>query len=209
MTSTPIMEPNESSEPTDWELAHRAKSGDEAAYAMLISRHQAAIHNFIFRSAGDVETARELTQEVFVKAWFALRRVREQARFTTWLFQIAVNLCRDHAKSRSSRNARRTESISRDDRDNRSEDREFASTSATPDREALQREFLAALEAEIQALPAELRSAFILGVVEHRSHKEVATILRLTAKAVEVRIYRARRLLGERLKRLGIEHGAQ
>lgn len=198
------MGPSESSEPTDWDLAHRAKSGDEAAYATLISRHQPAIHSFIFRSVGDVETARELTQEVFVKAWFALARVREQAQFTTWLFQIAVNLCRDHAKSKYTRNARRTESFSRDDRDNGSEYREFASPAATPDREAQQHELLAALEAEIQALPADLRSAFILGAVEHRSHKEVATILRLTAKAVEVRIYRARRLLGERLKRLSV-----
>ncbi len=197
------MGPSEPAEEADWELAHRAKDGDENAYARLIARHQAPIHSFIYRSIGDAEMTRDLTQEVFIRAWFALARVREQARFTTWLFQIAVNLCRDHVKSKASRNARQTDSFTREPGDDRSEERELASGEPAPDLQAEQSEIVAALEAEIQALPDELRAPFVLGAIEHQPYKDVATVLGLTAKAVEVRIYRARRLLCENLTRRG------
>lgn len=199
------MGPNEPDSELDWNLAERAKQGDESAYAQLIERYQAPIHSFVFRSVGDMETARDLAQEVFVRAWFALARVRAKARFSTWLFQIAVNLCRDHAKSKATRNARKTDSFSRRQEDDRAEDREFASSMLSPDEDAGSREVIDALEAEIQALPEELRSPFVLGAVERRPYKDVAALLGLSPKAVEVRIYRARRLLAGRLSQLGLD----
>jgi len=201
------MGPSEPAEETDWELARRARDGDEDAYARLIARHQTPIHSFVYRSIGNEEMARDVTQEVFIRAWFALARVREQARFTTWLFQIAVNLCRDHAKSKSSRNARQTDSFTQDPGDGRPEEREFASGDRSPDLLAEQRETMTALEAEIQALPYELCAPFVLGAIEHQPYKEVAAVLGLTAKAVEVRIYRARRMLCENLTRHGFTAG--
>lgn len=195
----------ESNEPSDWDLAQSAKQGDESAYEALISRYQAQIHSFIFRSVGDVETACDLAQEVFVRTWFALGRVEARARFSTWLFQIAANLCRDQAKSKAARNARQTESFTRQPHEDRSQDREFASPLPNPAQDAMSRELIDSLEAEIRALPEELRTAFILGALEHQSHKEIAAILRISTKAVEVRIYRARRFLVERLSRLGLD----
>ena len=199
------MRPSEPGEESDWDLAQRAKGGDEAAFEDLILRYQAPIQSFVFRSTLDVETARDLTQEVFVRAWFALGRVQAKAQFSTWLFQIAVNLCRDHAKSKASKNARVTQSFSPPAGDDRSEDREFASPQPSPSQNLESQEALESLEAEIKTLPLELRSPFILGAVEQRSHKEVAAILGMSAKAVEVRIYRARRLLCERLALLGFK----
>lgn len=201
------MRPNDPTETPDWELVRQAKQGDEAPYERLIARYQAPIHSFIFRSVGNVETARDLAQDVFVRAWFALPRVREQAQFSTWLFQIAVNICRDHAKSKATRNARRTDSLTRDDIDGQPGERDFPASTPTPAKEAQENESLAALEAEVHALPNELRAAFILGALEHRPHKDVAAILGLSPKAVEVRIYRARRFLGERLAHLGFHAG--
>jgi len=201
------MRPSEPADERDWELAKRAVQGDESAYAALIERYQAPIHSFVFRSVGDTETARDVTQEVFVKAWFALARVRESAQFSTWLFQIAVNLCRDHAKSKATRKARHTEPLARRRLDDGYEDREFASPDPSPAQSAETREAVDALEAEIQSLPEELRFPLILGVIEKQPYKEVATSLGLSAKAVEVRIYRARRVLAERLRRLGFHVG--
>lgn len=202
------MGPSEPACELDWDLAERAKQGDESAYAQLIERYQAPIYSFIFRSVGEMEATRDLAQEVFVRAWFALARVRAKARFSTWLFQIAVNLCRDHAKSKATRNARKTDSLSRRPEDDRTEDREFASSMLSPDEDAGSREAISGLEAEIQALPEELRSPFVLGAVERRPYKDVAVLLGLSPKAVEVRIYRARRLLAERLRQLGFDLGS-
>lgn len=191
------MEADDATPADDWELARHASCGDEVAYARLISRHQGPIHSFIFRSVGDEETARDLAQEVFVKAWFALARARENARFTTWLFQIAVNLCRDHVKSKTSRQSRLTRSFIWDER-------EFPHPDPAPDRQAELSENLRALESEIRNLPGDLRAALLLGVVEGLPYKEAAKILGVSAKAVEVRIYRARRILTERLTAQGI-----
>ena len=196
------MEENDSAD--DWALARRAAGGDEAAYAVLIGRHQGPIHGFIFRSSGDVETARDLTQEVFVKAWFALGRVQERARFSTWLFQIAANLCRDHAKSKATRNARMTNPLAREKDDGGTEEREFPHPGLSPDNQAQMNEAMTALHRAIASLPAELREAFILGAIDQLPHKEISSILGISPKAVEVRIYRARKILTEQLAGEGI-----
>ncbi len=198
------MEANDADPENDWELAHRAAKGDEDAYACLIARFQGPIHSYIYRSVENEETARDIAQEVFVKAWFALGRVREKARFSTWLFQIAVNLCRDHAKSKAARQSRITYSIARDERDEKASDREFPNPDPAPDRQAELSENVGFLNTEIHKLPDDLRTAFLLGAIEGVPHKEAAEILGVSAKAVEVRIYRARRILIERLSAKGV-----
>lgn len=198
------MEANDADSENDWELARRAANGDEDTYACLIARYQGPIHSFIYRSVGNEETARDIAQEVFVKAWFALGRVREKARFSTWLFQIAVNLCRDHVKSKAARQSRVTYSFARDERDENSDNREFPHPDPAPDRQAELSENAGAADTEIRKLPSDLRMAFLLGAIEGVPHKEAAEILGISAKAVEVRIYRARRILVERLSAQGI-----
>jgi len=189
----------EENDPDDWAFARRAAMGDERAYSVLIERYQGPVHGFVFRSVGEEETAKDLTQEVFVKAWFALERVQERARFSTWLFQIAANLCRDHAKSKSTRNARVTNPILRESEDGRREERDFPHPGMAPDNQAQMNETMASLNREIAALPVELREAFILGAIDQLPHKEIASILGISPKAVEARVYRARKILAERL----------
>ena len=196
------MEANDSTD--DWALARRAATGDEAAYAVLIGRYQGPVHGFVFRSVGAVETARDLTQEVFVKAWFALGRLQERARFSTWLFQIAANLCRDHAKSKATRNARMTNPMAREKDDGGTEEREFPHPGLSPDNQARMNETMEVLHRAIAALPVELREAFILGAIDQLPHKEISSILGLSAKAVEVRIYRARKILSGQLVSEGV-----
>ena len=196
------MEENDGAD--DWALARRAAGGDEKAYAVLIERYQGPIHGFIFRSVGEEETARDLTQEVFVKAWFALGRVQERARFSTWLFQIAANLCRDHARSRASRNARMTNPMIRKKDDGSTEERDFPHPGLSPDKQARMNETMAALNRAISSLPVDLREAFILGAIDQLPHKEISSILGISPKAVEVRIYRARKILSERLVNEGV-----
>jgi len=198
------MPENEYAGDEDWGLAASARQGDEDAYAELVSRHQTPIHRFIYRYVGDEETARDLAQEVFVKAWFALDRVKAKARFGTWLFQIALNLCRDHAKSRTTRWAQRTTSLVKLSSEGEEQEREFPHPGAAPDELAQHAEQTAVLEEEIAGLPGNLRESFLLGAIEGHPYKEVGAMLGLSsAKAVEVRIFRARRMLADRLAQRG------
>lgn len=190
-------------EAPDWRLADLARDGDEDAYAELIARHQGPIFGFIVHHVGDPETARDLAQEVFVRAWFALGRARPRAKFSTWLFQIALNLCRDHSRSRAVRQSRLSESLTRTEDRPSGGQREIPDAGPAPNDEAEANEALDMLDVELAKLPEGLRTPFILGAIEGCSHKEIAELLRVSPKAVEMRIHRARKILVQRLSALG------
>jgi RNA polymerase sigma-70 factor (ECF subfamily) len=198
------MQADEPDESENWLLAAKAALGNETAYEALISKYQVPVHRFVFRSVDDEETARDLTQEVFVKAWFGLRKASRHGRFTTWLFQIAVNVCRDFAKSKAARQTRMTFSLAADAKAERPQEKDFPHPDSPPDAQAEQAELTRFIDAQISELPDELRHSFLLGALEGESHKKVAEILGLSPKAVEVRIYRARRLLAQRLAESGL-----
>ncbi|MEO6052717.1 MAG: RNA polymerase sigma factor [Chthoniobacterales bacterium] len=198
------MRENEWDKVEDWDLAKLAATGNEAAYGVLIIRHQNPIHSFIFHNVRDEETAKDLTQEVFIKAYFALARVTPKAKFTTWLFQIALNLCRDYVKSKGARQAQQTYSLTRDTPEGEEHQIEFSHPCAPPNRQLELSELMKMLDDEIFHLPEELRQPFLLGVVEKLPQKEIGEIMGISPKAVEVRIYRARKHLIEHLAKRGI-----
>lgn len=190
---------NESEAQFDWELAASAARGDEDGFAKLIERNQQSVHRFVFQFVRHEETARDLAQEVFVKAWFALPRVRRGGRFSTWLYQIAMNVCRDHVRSKAAKNMRLTDPIEQYLPRGSAFERPLVSSDLGPDRLMEQAEEVAVIERVIHGLPRKLCEAFLLGVVEGHSAKEVGRILGVSAKSVETRISRARQVLAGRL----------
>src|SRR5688572_4846872 len=87
------------SEDLDSELVRQAQGGDTNAFDSLVLRHRQSVYNFARRSVGSDAIAQDLSQEAFVRAWFALPKFQPKARFRTWLQRITVNLCRDYARS--------------------------------------------------------------------------------------------------------------
>lgn len=168
--------------------------GDDSALTNLMDQYEKPIFHFIYRHVLNENDARDLAQEVFVKLFFNAAKFRPEAKFSTWLYQIALNLCLDHFKSRRMRQAARTDSRDTQEIDDYSV-KETAVNQRTPSDEALAREKLTALNDGIAALPHDLRSALILTTLEQRSHLEAATLLKTTPKAVETRVYRARKFL--------------
>jgi RNA polymerase sigma-70 factor (ECF subfamily) len=153
-----------------------------------MTRHRQAIFRLAYGSVGEETAAQDITQEVFVRAWFALPRFKPQAKFSTWLHRIAINLCRDLARSAGRHQAEITTSLD-------CEEREHASPARTPAEEAQNREEIALLAQGIAGLPMKLREAFLMAVMEQHSHEECAQILEVTTKAVENRVRRARQML--------------
>jgi RNA polymerase sigma factor (sigma-70 family) len=180
------------------------RDGDDAALDALMERHQEAVFRFILRHVLNEADAAELTQETFVRVYFGAANWKPTAKFTTWLYQIALNLCRDHAKSRKTRNAAVTHSLSEPRHPDEAEvGRDLPSGAATPADEALMRERMAALETGIAQLPYDLRTALVLTVFEQRSQQESAELLHTTPKTVETRVYRARKLLSAWMTKAG------
>ena len=172
--------------PSDIVLVIAAREGDQQAFAALMRRHKAWLYRFIRNYAGDRDEAHDLLQESFVSAWRALPRFDVNRSFSAWIRRIALNKCRDHSRRRAVKHAAMTFFA-------------FAIESdAAPVADDTQSDgALQRLENAIAKLPRALKEPLILTALEGLSHKEAAELLGISAKAVELRVYRAKRRLSE------------
>jgi RNA polymerase sigma-70 factor (ECF subfamily) len=180
---------------SDADLARRAAAGDDRAYAQLVSRHKDGLHRLLRGYLGDAEEAREAAQEAFIAAWSALGRYDPARPFGAWLRTIAVNKARDRGRRRAFRRL-----IFGDRPPEETDARHRPDPAATPDEALIHRERLALLDRAVASLPDALKAPLLLTAIEGRSQQETADILGVSAKAVETRVYRARRLLAEALR---------
>jgi RNA polymerase sigma-70 factor (ECF subfamily) len=184
---------------TDTECMLRLACGEDLALNELMARWSDRVVAFLFRMTGRRETAVDLAQETFVKLYQARHRYRPQGRFSTYLFAIASNLARNHARWLTRHPTVSLDATAPDGTDHYPEP---ADSGNTPAEAALAREKSAAVNAAILALPVDLREALTLLVYEDMGYAEIAQLSGCTAKAVETRIYRARMILREKLKDL-------
>jgi RNA polymerase sigma factor (sigma-70 family) len=183
----------------DLPLVRALQAGDESALNELIRKYQEPLFRFICRYTGDEETARDILQETFVRLYFGIQRFRPRAKFVTWLYSIAMNLCRDYARSKQRRQSFATESL---DASNVHRNVPAANRGPTADVESHER--LANLQKAIEELPHDLRTTLLLFAVEGHSQQECAELLGVSTKAVETRVYRARKILEKKIQQRGI-----
>lgn len=192
--------PAMATEADDHELMARLASGDDLALNVLMQRWSDRIISFLYRMTGRHDAAVDLAQETFVKLYQARDRYRPRGgEFSTWLFTIASNLAKNHARWRS----RHPEiSLDASAEDGTSSLPEPRSSAAPPDQFAIAQETEEQVHAAILALPSDLREALLLFTHEQLGYADIALITLCSPKAVETRIYRARQILKERLKDL-------
>lgn len=186
----------------DLALVQALQAGDDSALNRLMERHQEALFRFIRGYVINEADASELTQETFVRAYFNIGRFKPTAKFVTWLYRIALNLCRDHGKSRWTKRAAIHDSFSLSG-DNLKQDRDLLAGDHTPAEQALSSEKMGALDDAITQLPHDLRTALVLTAIDQRSHQECAELLETTPKTIETRVYRARKLLLAAMSKAG------
>lgn len=186
----------------DLALVRALQAGDDSALDTLMERHREPIFRFVHGYVVNEADAVELTQETFVRAYFNIGKFKPTAKFATWLYRIALNLCRDHAKSRRVKHAAITDSLTPAETDTDAE-RDLPAHGRAPDEEAESAEKMRALDGAIAQLPHDLRTALVLTVMEQRSHHDCAELLETTPKTIETRVYRARKLLAELMSKAG------
>ena len=187
-------------EDPDLPLVRALEAGEDQAFDALIDRHQKGLFRSIFRHIGNEADALELTQETFVRAYFNIGKFRPSAKFVTWLYRIAMNLCRDRSRRRAYRHSLRTISI---DADEFEEQTQLSAVERGPDRRTQDREKVRAVEKAISELPQDLMNTLILTALEGRTHVEAAELLGISPKTVEARVYRARRILLQKMGEMG------
>jgi RNA polymerase sigma-70 factor (ECF subfamily) len=179
----------------DHALVKRLRSGDDFALNEIMQLYKERIYRLAWRYMGNEDAALDVTQETFTKLYFNIDKYDPAYKFSTWLFQIAVNLCRDHL--RKNKNHARNLSL---DALNESSPGDWQRSDENIEAGFLSRQHLALLRREIDLLPDTLKEAFILFAVEERTQAECAEILNVSAKTVETRVYRARKILSEKLQ---------
>ncbi|HUL15039.1 MAG TPA: sigma-70 family RNA polymerase sigma factor [Terriglobales bacterium] len=176
----------------DRELVRRAQRGNQDCYAELIRRHQHrvfAVARGILKKQEDVE---DISQQVFVKAYFSLKRFDQRAAFSTWLYKITVNECWDLLRKRKVRPLVYEADFSEE------QSREYTASENKEARGPDASERLVAreqVERLLEHLEARDRLMLIMKEVEGFSVEEIGDVLDLNANTVKVRLFRARRRL--------------
>jgi len=177
----------------------RLNAGHEEALDDLMERHAPAVFQFLCRMLGDEAEAEDLAQDTFTRVFQYRARFRPDAKFSTWLYTIAGNLARNHYRWRSRHPTVSLENPTGSAQPGWAES--IPAQAAAPDQTVLRLERAAAVRAAVERLPADLREAIVLCEWQDLALAEAAAILNTTAKAVELRLYRGRKLLREALRK--------
>lgn len=177
---------------TDDDAMLRLRAGDDHAFGEIMDRWQTGIAHFLARLVGDADHALDLAQETFVRVYEHRFRYRPGTSFRAWIFTIATNLARNHNRWKQRHPTERFEHHGLPAVDP-------PDTRPQPDRETEGRDLSAVVSKAIAGLPEDFRVALILNEYEGMSHEQIGRIIGRSAKAVEMRLYRARAELRKRL----------
>ncbi len=187
----------------DAELVARARDGDRAAFDELVLRHEDRVFNMALRMLGNADDALDLAQEVFLSAYRALHGFEGKALFSTWLYRVTVNRCRDEMRRRATVKHTRPRPL---EAGRASDDLPLdpPARAASPADAVVARESHALVAAAVAALPDDAREALVLRDVEGLAYEEIAEILDVPVGTVRSRLHRARSLVRERLREAGV-----
>jgi RNA polymerase sigma-70 factor (ECF subfamily) len=174
---------------TDQALARRARAGDHEAYGDLVRRNQAAVFNVCYRLLGERAAAEDLAQEAFLRAYQRLHRFDDTRPFGPWIRRVAANLCLNHLE------ARQPPSLSLDDE----RDAPQVPAASDPARAAEAADESRRLHGAILSLPPRYRAVIELRHFHELTYAEIAAALDRPLSDVKSDLFRARRLLAERL----------
>ena len=174
---------------TDQVLIEKFLNGDVSAFNTIVWRWEKPICNFAYRYMGGLEMAKEVTQQTFIRAYKNLHRLRDSSRFSSWLHQIALNICRDELK----RNKRRYVSVQELELNSESGSNlplELSdSPSDRPDSSAQKVQLADILKKALQEIPEEQRVVVIMKEYQGLKFNEIADILNEPLNTVKSRMY--------------------
>lgn len=175
---------------TDRELVKRCQAGEEAAFDELVLRHRTRAFHIAYPLLQNHEDATEVAQDTFVRVYHRIAEFRGECEFTTWLYQIVINLARNKRRWWKRRGRQQAVPL----------DANLAASTATPDGEAARADFLERLQLKAAELPAKFREALLLRSVEGMSYEQIAVMLDCSIGTVKSRIARGREQLREAMR---------
>lgn len=183
----------------DLPALERIREGDEQGLSDLMDSHRESVFRFVYRFVRNEADAADLTEETFFRVYQNAGKYRPKAKVVTWIFAIAGNLCRDFLRKNKKRSGELSLSSPMGEPGKVGLERSLPSEDRDPEQTAMANEAIAAIETAIQSLPYKLSFPFVFCVLEGNSYDDCAEALGANRKTIEMRIYRARKLLREGL----------
>jgi RNA polymerase sigma-70 factor, ECF subfamily len=185
---------------TDEELVARATAGDQESFNQLVSRWERPIYALAYRTLGREEDARDVVQEAFLRAYRGLRGFKGQAKFSSWLYRITLNLCRDWI-----RRERRTPVAQAPEGIDIIELAGEATPSESIEDMVARHQLGRAVGKAMALLPEEQRTAIILKEYHGLTFQEIAELLDCPLSTVKTRLYQGLCVLRKQLQEAGVE----
>ena len=184
----------------DQELVERAQRGDKQAFGLLVEKYQRKLARLLSRFVRDPAEVEDVTQEAFIKAYRALPKFRGDSAFYTWLYRIGINTAKNYLMA-AGRRAPTSTRVDSDEAESLAEGEQLRDIN-TPESLILSREIGDTVNATMEGLPEELRTAIQLREIEGMSYEDIAQIMNCPIGTVRSRIFRAREAIAVQLKPL-------
>jgi RNA polymerase sigma-70 factor (ECF subfamily) len=181
---------------TDAEVMLRVKAGDDAAFDHLVEKFRRPLVGFLHRMARNHAVAEELAQEVFLRVYRSRKTYKASAKFTTWMYRIAVNLAVNHARDSRGRRGE----VSLDEPTEGGMAFEVADGEPTAEQDLLARERRRAIRSQVEALPERQRLAVVMHKYQGLDYRQISQVLKLSESATKSLLFRAYETLRESLK---------
>lgn len=180
-------------------LVERVRNGDRYAFDLLVRKYQHKVANLVSRYVYDSAEVEDVSQEVFIKAYRAIKGFRGDSAFYTWLYRIAVNTAKNHLVAQG----RRPPNTDVDAGDaEQIEAGRMMREIGTPESNTLSKELAECVTRAVADLPQDLRVAITLRELEGLSYEEIATVMDCPIGTVRSRIFRAREAIDKEMEPL-------
>jgi RNA polymerase sigma-70 factor, ECF subfamily len=194
-----IKKPAGSPDP-DAAVVRAVQGGDTAAFDPLVIKHKDKLFNLVYWLLGDYQEANDCAQEIFIKVFKGIKTFRFQSSFSTWLYRIAINTCRNRLRSSAFRWKKRTVSLENPDRSKQDNPLyEIQNGSPSPEKRLEKKERILMIQKALNALPQEQSRMVVLRDIQGMSYREIADITGLNLGTVKSKLARARLELKNRL----------
>ena len=178
----------------DYDLIRQCLDGDTDKFSFLVERYKSMLFSLAYRMLGDQDAANDMAQESFISAYVGLKNFHYGSKFSTWLYQILMNKCRDYL--RAGKNKVSVDEIAELKSDPKATPEETASIHQTSD----------VVQKALDGLSPEYREVIVLKHIEELDYHEISDILGVSIAALKVRAYRGREMLRKLLEEAGMNH---